>query len=159
MNFPSTNTDGANPSAGDVVSNVESSHGVRLSGGSTGGIVTAVGDDANISLNIRPKGSGGLILGTASTSPVVMTQRYLVQATVPALSSGASAESTVTVLGLTTNSVLILQNRLILNTSVVGITATPRCSTADELTIEWHNISVSSISGSTQSFYLLQFAF
>jgi hypothetical protein len=66
MNFPSSNTDGASPSLGDIVSNVESSHGVRLSGGSSGGIVEPVGDDANISLRLRGKGTGGLILGNSS---------------------------------------------------------------------------------------------
>jgi len=64
MNFPSTNTDGRNPSLGGIVSNVGSSHGVLLDGGSTGGIVTAVGDDANISLRVRAKGSGTLFLGS-----------------------------------------------------------------------------------------------
>lgn len=68
MNFPSTNTDGRNPSLGGIVSNVESSHGVLLSGGSTGGIVTAVGDDANISLRVYGKGSGGVLLGSTSAS-------------------------------------------------------------------------------------------
>jgi|RhiMethySRZTD1v2_1073278.scaffolds.fasta_scaffold179825_2 hypothetical protein len=66
MNFPSTNTDGRNPSLGGVVSNVESSHGVLLDGGSTGGIVTAVGDDANIALRVRAKGSAPLILGSTA---------------------------------------------------------------------------------------------
>lgn len=71
MNFPSTNTDGRNPSLGGIVSNVESSHGVLLDGGSTGGIVTAVGDDANITLNVRGKGTGAVVLGNSS-SPVVI---------------------------------------------------------------------------------------
>jgi hypothetical protein len=70
MNFPSTNTDGRNPAAGGIVSNVESSHGVLLDGGSTGGIVTAIGDDANITLRIRGKGTGAVVLGNSS-SPVL----------------------------------------------------------------------------------------
>lgn len=69
MNFPSSNTDNANPSLNDIVSNISSSHGVRLTGGSTGGIVEPVGDDANISLRVRGKGTGGVILGNSS-SPV-----------------------------------------------------------------------------------------
>lgn len=143
---------------GDVTAHAHSSHGVRLSGGSTGGIVEAVGDDTNVSLTIRGQGGGGVQFGRASTTPITFMQRYLVQATVPALSSASSAESTVTVAGLTTTSILVLQNRLKLNSTVTGVTATARCSTADELTIEWHNISQSSLSGSTQSFYLLQIA-
>jgi hypothetical protein len=53
----------------DVVSNVESSHGVRLTGGSTGGVVEAFGDDANISLSIAGKGTGATRIGNSS-SPV-----------------------------------------------------------------------------------------
>lgn len=100
-----------------------------------------------------------LKVGNASTTAIALIQRYRVDATVPALSSASSAESTVTLVGLTTNAVLILQNRQKLNSTVTGVTATARCSTADELTIEWHNISQSSLSGSTQSFYLLAFQF
>lgn len=167
MNFPSTNTDGANPAIGNIISNVGSSHGVKLSGGSTGGVVTAVGDDANISITVTGKGSGLTILGSSSapvrisgsTTSFVNINRFFVQATVPALSSASAAESTVTLVGLTTNAILMLQNRLKLNSTVTGVTAKARCSTADELTIEWHNVSQSSLSGSTVSFYLLAFQF
>lgn len=49
-----------------VIASAESSHGVRLEGGSTGGVVEPVGDDANIALTIRSKGTGplGLEIGT-----------------------------------------------------------------------------------------------
>lgn len=50
----------------DFVSNVGSSHGVQLRGGSTGGIVEAVGDDTDISLTVRAKGAGLLNLGNSS---------------------------------------------------------------------------------------------
>ena len=53
---------------GDVTAQVNSSHGVRLSGGNTGGIVEAVGDDTNVSLTIRAQGVGALNLqGGGST--------------------------------------------------------------------------------------------
>lgn len=68
MRHPSTNTDGRNAALNGVMSNVGSSHGVLLDGGSTGGVVTAVGDDANISLRVKGKGTGGLILGDSSQS-------------------------------------------------------------------------------------------
>ena len=71
MNFPSTNTDGRNPSLGGIVSNVESSHGVLLDGGSTGGRVTAIGDDANISLTVKGKGTGGVTIGDSSQAVVI----------------------------------------------------------------------------------------
>lgn len=103
--------------------------------------------------------TGGIQVGPASTTPILLMQRYLVQATVPALSSASSAESTVTVSGLTTNSCLFLSPRAKLNSTVTGVFATARCSTADELTIEFHNCSQSSLSGSTQSWYLFQISF
>lgn len=160
---------------GDVTAQVDSSHGVRLSGGSTGGIVEAVGDDTNVSLTIRAQGAGGITIGSTnqalvfnstttrigsgSTTAIGNIDRYLVQYTVPALSSGpAASESTVAVTGLTTNSILILQNRLI-NNSTGQVSLHARCSSANELTIQFVSNDASSLSGSTQSAYLLQFRF
>lgn len=51
---------------GEIVSNVNSSHGVRLGGGSTGGVVEAIGDDTNVSLRLRGQGAGGVIIGNSS---------------------------------------------------------------------------------------------
>jgi len=166
MNNRSTNTRFTH-FGGDLWSNVESSHGVGISGGSTGGAITAVGDDANITLTIAGKGTGATVLGNSSspvlisnsTTAVAKMQRYFVEFTVPALSSAGSAESTVTVVGLTTNSILVLQPRVKLNSTVTGVFITGRCSTADELVVEFHNGSLSTLTGSTQSAYVLQFAF
>ena len=62
MEYRSTGTHYQN----DVVASVGSSHGVKLTGGSTGGVVQAVGDDANISLRLLGKGTGGILLGDSS---------------------------------------------------------------------------------------------
>ena len=177
MEFRSTNDNGWIHRQGDIVTNVSSggpinsSHGVHLTGGSSGGIVQGAGDEAAVALRVRGKGTGPLILGstsasvaigsdsTNSTSFLSSIQRFFVQYTVPALSSGPFAtESTVTVAGLSTAGILILQNRII-NNSTAAVDVRPRCSTANELTILFANESVSSLSGSTQSAYLLQFAF
>lgn len=48
-----------------VIAGHESSHGVRLEGGSTGGVVEAVGDDTDISLTVRAKGAGGVTVGSS----------------------------------------------------------------------------------------------
>ena len=158
---------------GDVLSNVDdSSHGVQLSGGSTGGVVESCGDEDNVAIRLRGKGTGRTNIGNSSavtqigaagssqsTSGIALVQRYRVDFTVPALSSGASDISTVTVVGLTTNSILVLQARVQPNSTVVGVALDARCSTADELVITYSNNSISSISGSTQSGYLLQIAF
>mgnify|MGYP001568995421 CR=1 FL=1 len=167
MERRSTNDVGYTHFGGDITAHVNSSHGVRLSGGSTGGLIEAVGDDTNVSLTIRAQGTGSIRIGTTgqsvtmgnSTTAIAGTQRYLVQYTIPALSSGpAASESTVAVVGLTTNSILVFQPRLISN-STGFVQMSVRCSTADELTILFANQSASSLSGSTHSAYLLQFRF
>lgn len=45
-----------------IIAGAESSHGVKIEGGSTGGVVEPVGDDANIALTLRSKGDGALTL-------------------------------------------------------------------------------------------------
>lgn len=162
MNYRSTNVDGKYVHWGGAgVFGADYGSGIEFNPNSSGSapIITSAGDESAKDLKIQGKGTGGLRIGAASTTPVVLVQRYLVEATVPTLAVGASAESTVTVTGLTTNSVLMLQNRFKLNSSVVGIRAEGRCSTANELTIEFANLSGSTITGSTQSWYLLQFGF
>lgn len=94
-----------------------------------------------------------------STTTLVMMQRYRVDFTVPTLAVGAAAASTVTVTGLTTNSAIFLAPRQQNNSSVVGVIIDARCSTANELALQIINASGSTITGSTQSGYLLQFAF
>lgn len=49
----------------------DSSHGVQIEGGSTGGQISAIGDDANISIALYGKGTGRVALGNSS-SPVTM---------------------------------------------------------------------------------------
>lgn len=152
---------------GDLTAHVDSSHGVRLSGGSTGGIIESVGDDTAVTLTLRAQGTAGIRFTpgtTSATAPAASTtslrtiQRYLVQWTVPAIAADDVAETTVTVAGLTTNSILVLSPRVTVNSTVAGVTIHPRCSTVDELTIMQVNVG-STLSGSTQSAYLLQFAF
>lgn len=54
--------------SGDVLSNVDdSSHGVKLSGGTTGGMVEATGDEDNVALTVRPKGAGPMQVGGSGT--------------------------------------------------------------------------------------------
>lgn len=71
MRYRSTNARGWTHHQGDLVSNVDSSHGVLLSGGSSGGLVQPVGDDANISIEVSGKGTGGVRIGNSS-SPVLI---------------------------------------------------------------------------------------
>ena len=102
---------------------------------------------------------------SASTTFIQSIQRYRIDWTVPALSSAgldaSFVDSTLTVTGLTTNSILLFQERANLNsTNSTGIfVSRVRCSTANELRITTANGGESTITGSTMSGYLLQFAF
>ena len=60
MERRSTNDIGYTHHAGDITAHTGSSHGVRLSGGSTGGVVEAVGDDTDVYLIVRAQGAGGI---------------------------------------------------------------------------------------------------
>ncbi len=57
--------------SGNIVAGVGSSHGIEIGGGSTGGTIQAVGDDANISLSIFGKGSGGIVIGNSSQTVLI----------------------------------------------------------------------------------------
>jgi hypothetical protein len=59
--------------SGDINAGIGSSHGVQLSGGSTGGLVQAIGDDANITLRLKGKGTGGVVIGDSSQTLTVQT--------------------------------------------------------------------------------------
>ena len=98
-----------------------------------------------------------VVVGLTSTTTMDLVQKYFVQFTVPVLSSGGSAVSTQTIQGLTTSAVYVLQPRIELNSSVTGVWVQARCSTANSLAITFNNHSISTLSGSTQSGYLLQF--
>lgn len=71
MEFRSTNAIGWAHHQGDLVAGVGSSHGVHLTGGSTGGIVQPASDDASAALNVRAKGAAGILnLGTSTGGSV-----------------------------------------------------------------------------------------
>lgn len=64
---------------GDVTAQVNSSHGVRLSGGSTGGIVQAVGDDTNVTLTVRGQGTGQVVIGSPLASTGIVSTHINLQ--------------------------------------------------------------------------------
>jgi len=111
MEFRSSNTVGYAHYQGDIISNVSSaavpvsSHGVQLTGGSTGGIVTAAGDETNIALNVLGKGSGPLILG-AATAPVTILSSNLLIGSTGTLGLGQTSTGNVTI-GSTNSTVFI----------------------------------------------------
>lgn len=111
MEFRSTNDNGYVHHQGDIVSNVSSggpinsSHGVLLSGGSTGGIVTAAGDETNIALTVRGKGAGPLNLG-AATAPVTILSSNLTIGSTGTLGLQPTSTGNVTI-GSTNSTVFI----------------------------------------------------
>jgi len=127
---------------GDITSNVDSSHGVQLTGGSTGGFVQAVGDDGNITLTILPKGTGKLVLGTSSNA-LQVAQTFTVQYAPAQLAASTSAASTITVTGL------LAGRPLLFTPTTPGLspayTYRVQCSTADELRFTEGNLFGSTI--------------
>src|SRR3990167_10284269 len=109
---------------GDVTAQVNSSHGVRLSGGSTGAIVEAVGDDTNVGLTVRAQGTGTLTIGS-SGQPIQLGGSTSVfrgmiwfqdtAVTLPDIASTdsgrSSAVTTHTITGITTGSVVMANLR------------------------------------------------
>jgi hypothetical protein len=148
-----------------VIAGADSSHGIRLEGGSTGATIDPVGDDSDISLSIAPKGAGTCRINSTkfafggSTTTFTGIRRVRVDFTVPALSSAGSAVhgSSIALAGLTTNAVIMMQPRVPLNSSVAGVTVQARCSTAGALHLTFSNNSLTTLSGSTMSAYALIF--
>lgn len=163
MRFRSTNTKFAH-FQGDVLSNVDdSSHGVHLTGGSTGGIVQPCGDEDNIALSVRGKGTGRVNLGNSSqvvsfggsTATIALIRRVFVEFTIPTMAINAGAnEGDIAVAGLTTNAVVTIAPRGALNSSVAGVLIQSYCSTAGELHLTYHNAGTT-ITGSTMSAYAM----
>lgn len=148
-----------------VIVGHDSSHGVRIEGGSTGGTIEPVGDDADVSLTFAPKGLGTLRLNSTrtaignSTTTLIGVRRVRVDFTVPAIAANAAAVhgSSIAVTGLTTNSVILMQPRVPLNSTITGVDVQARCSTAGALHLTFMNNSGTTLSGSTMSAYALIF--
>src|SRR3990167_1619676 len=100
---------------GDVTAQFNSSHGVRLSGGSTGGIVEAVGDDTNASLTIRAQGAGGITVGNSSQTVTVP-----LMASTGITSTHINLQSSRIQIG-TTGSLVVTSSNVALNSTRVSI--------------------------------------
>jgi hypothetical protein len=98
-------------------------------------------------------------IGQGSTTTLQRIERYRVDWTVPALSSGGSATSTLSVANLSTSDVMVFQPHRPINSTVEGVQALPRCTLAGELVLVQSNNSISTLSGSTASGTLLVFGF
>lgn len=151
MQYRSTNvTQGWNHHGGALVVGVEAGSGIEFNPNSSANApnIMPAGDEADKSIQIQGKGAGGVIIGAGSTSPSKGVQQYLIQYTPAALAATAASQSTITVVGLATNSALFFTP---LSPAVSAVYAyRVQCSTAGELRFTEQNISGSSI-GSGQS--------
>ena len=158
---------------GDVTAQVNSSHGVRLSGGSTGGIVEAVGDDTNVTLTLRAQGTGALILGS-SGQPVQIGGSTSVfrgmiafqdtAVTLPSWTSTQSGISTVltthTITGITTGSIVFGNLRDDTGTLSVALAAVSVSrSTANEVHCQFVKTTTLAFTGTTATINFLAFRF
>lgn len=171
---------------GEIISNVESSHGVRLSGGSTGGVVEAFGDDANISLNVAGKGTGATKLGNSS-SPVTLAGAVTMTGSA-VLSSGTTLQvnstapfagfvrqestavatpnfnstgnmtvvSTITMAGINSSCFLVANGINLSNGVTIDAYAG---STAGSINVRWNKTSTVTIAASTATIRLLAIRF
>lgn len=166
FNYRSTNNTGYSHHGGALVVGTELGSGIEFNPTSSGASPTILpaGDETDKSLLLAGKGTGGIQIGAASTTPITLIQLHVLNFTIPALSSagasGSASDSTVTFAGMSTNEVLILQQRVSYNsTSDPAVRVTARCSTAEELRLTFWNHGPSTISGSTASARLLRFKF
>jgi hypothetical protein len=168
MQIRSTNTDGATHFGGSVVAGHNSSHGVEIFGGSTGGSITPIGDDANISLTVRAKGTGVLAIGDSSntvqfagsTSPFAGMVRVVSTAVAtPNFNSTGSMGliSTITIAGVN-SSHLVLANPTNLSTGTL-LTDVFAGSTAGSVNLKWNKYSTTTIAASTATIRFLIFRF
>lgn len=130
---------------GDILSNVDdSSHGVHLTGGSTGGVIQPCGDEDNIALTVRGKGTGAVSLGNSSQAVLVggstsgLRGVVRVQSTTVVLADASTEvrmiDSTITVTGAN-SSALIVANEITTDTSLFLVDAS--CTAANEVVLSW----------------------
>lgn len=184
MEYRSTNPTGYTHWQGDMVSNVASSHGVQLSGGSTGAVVEAVGDDGTIELTVRGKSTGAVNIGAAgavtnllsydiftssganlklgSTAPFkgFIRQQTINQPTpnFASTDAGKVAETTVTFTGVN-SSHFIVANALTFPAGLQLVHAYAVATTAASVHLGWVNGSSVTVGASTANVRLLAIRF
>lgn len=160
MEYRSTNPDGRFVHyGGALVVGTEFGSGIEINPASSAAVanIKPAGDETSKDIRIAGKGTGGARLGAASTTPVSLVQRYVVEFTEPDSAASTYVDSTYTVSGATTNAAYTFtpRVRLAAGYSIGDV----RCSTADEVTIRWVHTGGSTASGSSNRGTLLQFGF
>lgn len=159
MEFRSTNALGYTHYQGEVIAGTGSSHGVLIGGGSAGGRIEAVGDDANINLTLAGKGTGSILFGN-STSPFLGVQRYTDTAVATPDFNTTNAmvmETTHTLTGVTSSHFLIAHGRN-LSTDCLLCAVYP-ASTAGQAHCRFVKVSTVTVAASTATIDFLAFRF
>ncbi len=178
MNYRSTNVlQGGSANGGALIIGAEAGSGIELNPTSSGTApnIQPCGDETNKGITLQSKGTGTITIGSSANQPVVITStnvtiaggskfpvitNYTVEFTAPLLSSGlvSAAESTYTVTGVSTGTVLMFTPTNPINALY---TVRARCSTVNELTLAWGNIGDSTLGSgeSTNRGVLMQFKF
>ena len=174
MQRRSTNeTVGYTHHGGDFTAHVDSSHGVRLSGGSTGGIVEAVGDDTNVNLTIRAQGTGTLTIGSSgqpiqfggSTSPFRgWTYFQDTAVTLPDIASTqyglSSGMTTHTITVITTGSIVFANKRSDTNSTAIALVGVEVSrSTAGQVHCQFIKTDTVAFAATTATITFLAFRF
>lgn len=178
MNYRSTNTiQGGSAFGGALVIGGEAGSGVEINPNSSGNApnIQPCGDETNKGITLQSKGTGTITIGSSANQPVVITSTnvtiagggkipiinsYTVEFTAPTLSSGlaSAAESTYTVAGVSTGTVLVFTPT---NPISALYTVRARCSTVNELVLAWGQCGDSTLGSgeSTNRGVLVQFKF
>ena len=145
-----------------IIAGVESSHGIKLEGGSTGAQISAVGDDANISLTLKGKGAGGVFLGdgtgaiagflrvtdTAVATPNFATTNAMVMETTHTITGLPAATA-----GATTNAFIqAMAHNLSTDCALVGVYVG---STAGQAHCRFAKVSTLTVGASTATISFL----
>ena len=171
MERRSTNVNGYTHFQYDLTAHVGSSHGVRLSGGSTGGIVEAVGDDTNVSLTIRGQGTGAVTVGSSgqavflagSSAAFAGFQRVTDTAVATPNFNTTNAmviESSVTIAGVNSSHFILAKfahNEVASTDMTIGYVTTT--STSGEVLIGFEKHSTVTVAASTATIDFLVFRF
>ncbi len=182
MNYRSTNVwQGGSAHGGALVVGAEAGSGIELNPASSGTApnIMPCGDETNKGITLASKGTGTITIGSSANQPVVVTStnftigagnaglaavnKYVVQFTAPVLSSGivagaSAAESTFTVTGLSTGTVLMFTPTNPIN-ALYNVRA--RCSTVNELQLCFSHNGISTLGSgeSTNRGVLIEFKF
>jgi hypothetical protein len=141
---------------------VDSSHGVKIEGGSTGGVIQAIGDDTDISITLKGKGAGGVFLGagtgsiggylrvtdTAVATPNFATTNAMVMETTHTITGLPAATA-----GATTNAfITAMAHNLSTDCALVGVYVG---STAGQAHCRFAKVSTVTVSASTATISFL----